>query len=104
VWPSAPSPSRADERQADHAPAAPRHQYRPGGGLFVLLIVFIRGEGHFTFDYAWPGPKEAPPTRRSFGTRIESLGHQLNGQAQLTIEPVSPIERLPAFAQAVRSA
>ena len=30
---------RADERQADHAAAAPRHQYRPGGGLFVLLIV-----------------------------------------------------------------
>jgi len=44
-----PQARRADERQADHAAAAPRHQYRPGGGLFVLLIVFIRGEGHFTF-------------------------------------------------------
>ena len=44
-----PQARRADERQVDHATAAPRHQYRPGGGLFVLLIVFIRGEGHFTF-------------------------------------------------------
>src|SRR6185312_13358987 len=44
-----PQARRADERQADHAAAAPRHQYRPGGGPFVLLIVFIRGEGHFTF-------------------------------------------------------
>jgi len=34
------------------------------------------------------GPKVAPPTRRSFGTRMmESLGQQLNGQVQLTYEP-----------------
>jgi two-component sensor histidine kinase/CheY-like chemotaxis protein len=34
------------------------------------------------------GPEVAPPTRRSFGTRMmESLGQQLNGQVQLTYEP-----------------
>ena len=34
------------------------------------------------------GPAVAPPTRRSFGTRMmESLGQQLNGQVKLTYEP-----------------
>jgi two-component sensor histidine kinase len=34
------------------------------------------------------GPEVAPPTRRSFGTRMmESLGQQLNGQVQLAYEP-----------------
>ncbi len=31
----------------------------------------------------------APPTRRSFGTRmIESLGQQLNGQVKLAYQPI----------------
>ena len=34
------------------------------------------------------GPPVAPPTRRSFGTRmIGSLGQQLNGEVQLAYEP-----------------
>lgn len=34
------------------------------------------------------GPVVAPPTRRSYGTRmIESLGQQLNGQVRLAYEP-----------------
>lgn len=34
------------------------------------------------------GPTVAPPTRRSFGTRMmESLGHQLTGQVQLSYNP-----------------
>jgi two-component sensor histidine kinase/CheY-like chemotaxis protein len=34
------------------------------------------------------GPPVAPPTRRSFGTRMmESLGQQLNGQVRLAYEP-----------------
>lgn len=34
------------------------------------------------------GPRVEEPTRRSFGTRMMgSLGHQLNGQVQLTYEP-----------------
>jgi len=34
------------------------------------------------------GPAVAPPTRRSYGTRmIESLGQQLNGQVRLAYEP-----------------
>jgi two-component sensor histidine kinase/CheY-like chemotaxis protein len=41
------------------------------------------------------GPPVAPPTRRSFGTRMmQSLGQQLNGQVQLAYEPAGFIYSL----------
>jgi two-component sensor histidine kinase/ActR/RegA family two-component response regulator len=41
------------------------------------------------------GPAVAPPTRRSFGTRMmQSLGQQLNGQVQLAYEPAGFIYSL----------
>jgi two-component sensor histidine kinase len=41
------------------------------------------------------GPVVAPPTRRSFGTRVmESLGQQLNGQVRLAFEPTGLVYAL----------
>jgi two-component sensor histidine kinase/DNA-binding NarL/FixJ family response regulator len=41
------------------------------------------------------GPPVEPPTRQSFGTRMmKSLGHQLNGQVQLSYEPLGFIYSL----------
>jgi two-component sensor histidine kinase len=50
------------------------------------------------------GPEVAPPTRRSFGTRMmESLGQQLNGQVQLTYEPSGFIYSLDVPLTSVRA-
>ena len=51
------------------------------------------------------GPVVAPPTRRSFGTRmIESLGQQLSGQVQLAYEPSGFAYRLDVPLRSVMAA
>ncbi|MBR1090069.1 response regulator [Bradyrhizobium manausense] len=51
------------------------------------------------------GPPVAPPTRRSFGTRmIESLGHQLSGQVHLAYEPTGFAYRLDVPLKSVMAA
>ena len=51
------------------------------------------------------GPVVAPPTRRSFGTRmIESLGQQLSGQVQLAYEPSGFTYRLDVPLRSVMAA
>ena len=51
------------------------------------------------------GPAVAPPTRRSFGTRmIESLGQQLSGQVQLAYEPSGFTYRLDVPLRSVMAA
>jgi two-component sensor histidine kinase len=60
----------------------------PGGRVEIAWTISDEAQ---RLNLTWiekGGPAVAPPTRRSFGTRMmESLGQQLNGHVQLTYDP-----------------
>jgi two-component sensor histidine kinase len=60
----------------------------PGGRVEIAWTISDEAQ---RLNLIWTekgGPAVAPPTRRSFGTRMmESLGQQLNGHVQLTYDP-----------------
>jgi len=60
----------------------------PGGSVDVAWTVDAATQRLALVWTERGGPPVAPPTRRSFGTRMmESLGQQLNGQVHLAYEP-----------------
>ena len=68
----------------------PRRTHRAGAlGPRSVQIAWTTDDDRLRLTWTETGgPAVAPPTRRSFGTRMmESLGQQLNGQVELDFKP-----------------